>query len=280
MLAAAIRASLIEAGEPDTSMQSASATSPHQQPHATDRLMDQQQDSLPVPVPSSSVTQQAAGSLQDQQQLQGERQQQYGGQQQHHQHSQQQQQQQQQYGQQLRPGHDPPQQGLPDRFGVTSGFDAAAYQFGGIAAALQGTAPSKGQSQGSSQQGLEQARGMQMRPSWTSNALMQGGYEEAEPLVSAASTPVDGICSLIRSFLCLFIHSFIHWCIQMSTQHTHVLPLGSSTYRLSWLLYGVLNTDTSKALHHEHSLYASGRTLALCEDAECLFLRLFCFSCD
>ncbi|DBB11274.1 TPA: hypothetical protein ACH3X3_006710 [Trebouxia sp. C0006] len=184
MLAAAIRASLIEAGEPDTSMQSASATSPHHQPHATDRLMDQQQDSLPVPVPSSSVTQQAAGSLQDQQQLLGERQQQYGGQQQ--------QQQQQQYGQQQRPGHDPPQQGLLDRFGVTSGFDAAAYQFGGMAAALQGTAPSKGQSQGSSQQGLEQARGMQMRPSWSSNALMQGGYEEAEPLVSAASTPVDG----------------------------------------------------------------------------------------
>ncbi len=209
MLAAAIRASLIEAGEPDTSVQSASASSPNQQPHAADRLKDQQQDSLPVPVPSSSVTQQAAGSLQDQQQLQGHRQQQYGQQQQdqqrqYHQHSQQQQQQQQ-------PGHHHQQQGLPDELGVTSGFDAAAYQFGGMAAA-----PSKGQSQGSSQQGLEQARGTQMRPSWSSSALMQAECEEAEPLVSAASTPVDGIRSLTSSFLGLFkhsstlIHLFIH----------------------------------------------------------------------
>lgn len=208
MLAAAIRASLIEAGEPDTSVQSASATSPHQEPHAADRLKDQQQDSLPVPVPSSSVTQQAVGSLQDQQQLDGhkqqhngqQQQQQHGQQRQYHQHSQQQQQQ---------PGHDHQQQGLPDGRAVTSGFDAAAYQFGGKAAALQGTAPSKGLSQGRYQQGLEQARGTQMRPSWSSSALMQGEDKEAEPLVSAASTPVDGN-SLVRSFLCLIIRSFIH----------------------------------------------------------------------
>ena len=256
MLAAAIRASLIDAGEPDTSMQSASATSPHHQPHATDRLMDQQQDSLPVPVPSSSVTQQAAGSLQDQQQLLGERQQQYGGQQQ--------QQQQQQYGQQQRPGHDPPQQGLLDRFGVTSGFDAAAYQFGGMAAALQGTAPSKGQSQGSSQQGLEQARGMQMRPSWSSHALMQGGYEEAEPLVSAASTPADGTCSFVLSFVFSsmpssfhpFLHPFVHSYVHSPDS---CVPLESSAYSLSWSM-----CSTSKALHHEHILLASGSTSALC----------------
>ena len=48
-----------------------------------------------------------------------------------------------------------------------------------------------------------------MRPSWSSSALMQGEDKEAEPLVSAASTPVDGN-SLVRSFLCLIIRSFIH----------------------------------------------------------------------
>lgn len=206
MLAAAIRASLIEAGEPDTSVQSASATSSHQEAHAADRLEDWQQDSLLVPMPSSSVTRQSAGSLQDQQLLQGQRQQQNGLQQQdqqrwYHQHSQQQQQQQ--------PGHHQ-QQDMPDGLGVTPGFAAAAYQFGGMAAELQGTAPSKGENQGSFQQGLEQARGMQMRPSWSSSALMQAEYEEAEPLVSAASTPVDGVRSVTTSFLCLFICFFFY----------------------------------------------------------------------
>ncbi len=269
MLAAAIRASLIEAGEPDTSMQSASASSPHQQPHAAGTLKDQQQDSLLVPVPSSSVTQQAAGSLQDQQQLQGQRQQQYGGQpqqQQHHQHSQQQQQQQQQYGQQQQqqPGHDHQQQGLPHRLGVSSGFDAAAYQFGGMAAALQGTALNKGQSQGNSQQGLEQAKGIQMRPSWSSSALMQAECGEAEPLVSAASTPADGTCSFVLSFVFSsmpssfhpFLHPFVHSYVDSPDS---CVPLESSAYSLSWSM-----CSTSKALHHEHILLASGSTSALC----------------
>ncbi|KAL0042923.1 hypothetical protein WJX79_004019 [Trebouxia sp. C0005] len=75
---------------------------------------------------------------------------------------------------------------------IEAGEPDTTYQFGGMAAELQGTAPSKGENQGSFQQGLEQARGMQMRPSWSSSALMQAEYEEAEPLVSAASTPVDG----------------------------------------------------------------------------------------
>ncbi len=270
MLAAAIRASLVEAGEPDTSMQSASASSPHQQPHAAGTLKDQQQDSLLVPVPSSSVTQQAAGSLQDQQQLQGQRQQQYGGQpqqQQHHQHSQQQQQQQQQYGQQQQQqqaGHDHQQQGLPHGLGVSSGFDAAAYQFGGMAAALQGTALSKGQSQGSSQQGLEQAKGIQMRPSWSSSALMQAECGEAEPLVSAASTPADGTCSFVLSFVFSsmpssfhpFLHPFVHSYVHSPDS---CVPLESSAYSLSWSM-----CSTSKALHHEHILLASGSTSALC----------------
>ena len=262
MLAAAIRASLIEAGEPDTSVQSASASSPRQTPHAADRPKDQQQDSLPVPVPSSSVTQQAAGSLQDQQQLQVQRQQQYDGQQQqqHHQHSQQRQQQQ----RPQQPGHDHQQQGLSDGFGVTSGFDTAAYQFGGMAVALQGMACSRGQSQGSFQQALEQARGTQMRPSWSSSALMQAECGEAEPLVSAASTPADGTCSFVLSFVLSsmpssfhpFLHPFVHSYVHSPDS---CVPLQSSAYSLSWSM-----CSTSKALHHEHILLASGSTSALC----------------
>ena len=176
MLAAAIRASLIEAGEPDTSQQADPATSSQQPATSSDQADDQRQqlqtDSLPTS--SSSLPQQESSLLQDryhQQQHQKQDSQEQDAQQQQQQHM---------------------QQGRPYGNGITSGFSAAAWQSTGMASAVQGSAAGVDDTQGrAAEQGLGQGRALHMRPSWSSNALTHQVGQAAEPLVSASSTPVE-----------------------------------------------------------------------------------------
>lgn len=173
MLAAAIRASLIEAGEPDTSQQAECATSSHQpdsQPSPSDHDR-QQQDGMPLSSPSV-----AAAALQ----------QPYADQ---HQPSHSQQQRQQQH-----------QQALPNGHGLASSFSAAAYQLGNMASALQDTASTSAAGQGNAHRdsgkvGTAELAG-HMRPSWSTTALLhmdgQRDHQDGDGLVSASSTPAPG----------------------------------------------------------------------------------------
>lgn len=175
MLAAAIRASLIEAGEPDTSRPADPATSSQQPATSSDQADDQTQqlqtDSLPTS--SSSLPQQESSLLQD-----------HNHQQQHQKQDSQQPDQQQQQQRM--------QQGQPYGNGITSGFSAAAWQSTSMASAQQDPAAGVDDTQGrAAEQGLGQGRPMHMRPSWSSNALMHQVGQAAEPLVSASSTPTE-----------------------------------------------------------------------------------------
>ena len=183
MLAAAIRASLIEAGEPDTRLQAEPATT--QQPGSSHK---QQQESLPVSVSAASAQERQLISLSNQQQQTKKQQQE--------------------------------EQGLPNGHGQSapSAFSAAAWQFGGMPSALQDTGSSMSTGQGVSElvyghAGIAQFQG-QMRPSWSSNALLQDCEQDADGIVSASSTPAGGeTCSHVAVAQHLSSVSTNSWCL-------------------------------------------------------------------
>ena len=215
MLAAAIRASLIEAGEPDTSVAAQPTTSqhgcdssptPNKQHH-----QQQQQQALPQAFPFQT-SQPEQQSQQQQQQTQQE-----------HQH-------------QLRFQ----EKDLPNRHGLPPEHDSAAEQFRDSTAVMQETGSAGMVGQGSSQQGSRQASnalpGGQLRTAWSSDAVvgrgnLAGSSEDAsEPAGNTAEMKWyrtqrscweahsgSGVskegCYMFVSCQCLMAcsKSFIHW---------------------------------------------------------------------
>ena len=177
MLAAAIRASLIEAGEPDTSHQTPPSASsqpgPSPTPHKNtqhqqdDHHQQQQQQEAGFPLPAST----SASPFQrpEQQQL---------GKQQGLRH-------------QLRFQEDQ----LPNGDGLPSEHNAAASQFGHLAAALQDTESAGAHGQGSPQWNTTQVSGAlpegQLRSAKSSDGVMGRGSQDGSSESASPSAAGD-----------------------------------------------------------------------------------------
>ena len=210
MLAAAIRASLIEAGEPDTNQPHPAQSS---QRHDTQqhKPLDQHQDGVPSQSSPFALPLHQASAAE--QHLLPPKQSHH----QHHHHNQQQQQQQQKQQQeeeeqdrqkqqeqrQSSQWKSQQQQDQSQQQGQPTGFSAAASQFGDLASALQDSASSQGMSQSSALQRPSKGSGRgvtwlspdsaesaqlpgHMRPSKSSHALLQMNGDADKMLSSSA----------------------------------------------------------------------------------------------
>ena len=177
MLAAAIRASLIEAGEPDTSHQTPPSASsqpgPSPAPHnidSTQYQQDQQKQHQHQQQAGSSLPASTFASP-----FQRPEQQQQGKQGQHQGQGQQQ-------GQGQRHQLRFQEKQLPNGDGLPSEHTAAALQFGDLAAALQDTESAGAQVQGNSEWGTRQVSGAlpegQLRSAKSSDGVMGRGSQD------------------------------------------------------------------------------------------------------